>query len=60
MRIMVLTIFPEMFDGLWTHGMVRRAIEQQALSAQALNIGILPATSTMSPTTGLTAAAAAW
>lgn len=38
MRILVLTIFPEMFDGLWSHGMVRRAIEQQAISAAALNI----------------------
>lgn len=38
MRILVLTIFPEMFDGLWSHGIVRRAIEQQAVSAQALNI----------------------
>jgi tRNA (guanine37-N1)-methyltransferase len=38
MRILVLTIFPDMFDGLWSHGMVRRAIEQQAISAAALNI----------------------
>jgi tRNA (guanine37-N1)-methyltransferase len=38
MRILVLTIFPDMFAGLWSHGMVRRAIEQQAVSAQALNI----------------------
>jgi tRNA (guanine37-N1)-methyltransferase len=38
MRILVLTIFPEMFDGLWSHGIVRRAIEQQAVSPQALNI----------------------
>jgi tRNA (guanine37-N1)-methyltransferase len=38
MRILVLTIFPDMFDGLWSHGMVRRAIEQQAISASALNI----------------------
>jgi tRNA (guanine37-N1)-methyltransferase len=38
MRILVLTIFPEMFDGLWSHGMVRRAIEQQLISAVALNI----------------------
>jgi tRNA (guanine37-N1)-methyltransferase len=38
MRILVLTIFPEMFDGLWSHGIVRRAIEQQAVSPQALDI----------------------
>lgn len=38
MRILVLTIFPDMFAGLWSHGMVRRAIEQQAVSATALNI----------------------
>ena len=38
MRILVLTIFPDMFDGLWSHGMVRRAIEQQAIAAAALNI----------------------
>jgi len=38
MRILVLTIFPDMFDGLWSHGMIRRAIEQQAISAAALNI----------------------
>lgn len=38
MRILVLTIFPDMFDGLWSHGIVRRAIEQQAVSAEAINI----------------------
>ncbi len=38
MQIQVLTIFPEMFDGFWAHGMVRRAIQQQILSASALNI----------------------
>ncbi len=38
MRILVLTIFPDMFDGLWSHGMVRRAIEQQTISAAALDI----------------------
>jgi len=38
MRVLVLTIFPEMFDGLWSHGMVRRAIEEEVVSAVALNI----------------------
>jgi tRNA (guanine37-N1)-methyltransferase len=38
MQILVLTIFPEMFEGLWSHGMVRRAIEQRAISAAAINI----------------------
>src|SRR5512143_1252994 len=38
MRILVLTIFPDMFDGLWSHGTVRRAIEQQTVSTEAINI----------------------
>ena len=38
MQILVLTIFPEMFRGLWLHGMVRRAIEQGAILATAINI----------------------
>jgi tRNA (guanine37-N1)-methyltransferase len=38
MQILVLTIFPDMFDAFWSHGMVRRAIEQGAVSAAALNI----------------------
>jgi tRNA (guanine37-N1)-methyltransferase len=37
-RVLVLTIFPELVAALWSHGMVRRAVEQRAVSAQALNI----------------------
>jgi len=38
MQILVLTLFPEMFDGFWSHGILRRAIEQKRISAAALNI----------------------
>lgn len=38
MRVLVLTIFPELVAALWAHGMVRRAVEQGALTAQAVNI----------------------
>jgi tRNA (guanine37-N1)-methyltransferase len=34
----VLTIFPEMFEPFWTHGIIRKAIEEQKISASALNI----------------------
>lgn len=38
MQIVVLTIFPGMFDPLWSHGIVRRAIEQGIISAAAMDI----------------------
>ncbi len=38
MQIRVLTIFPEMFDPLWSHGILRRALDQGILSAAAINI----------------------
>jgi tRNA (guanine37-N1)-methyltransferase len=38
MQILVLTIFPEMLDALWSHGMIRRAIAQKVVSASAVNI----------------------
>lgn len=38
MRIVVLTIFPELVEALWSHGMVRRAVEQRAVTALAVNI----------------------
>lgn len=38
MQIVVLTLFPEMFGPLWSHGIIRRAVEQQAISASAVNI----------------------
>ena len=34
----VLTIFPEMFDAFWAHGIVRRAIESGKVSAGAVNV----------------------
>lgn len=34
----VLTIFPEMFDRFWSHGIIRRAIEHEKISAAAINI----------------------
>ena len=34
----VLTIFPEMFDPFWQHGIVRRAIEHEIMQASAVNI----------------------
>jgi tRNA (guanine37-N1)-methyltransferase len=34
----VLTIFPEMFDSFWEHGIVRRAIENNLIRVAALNI----------------------
>jgi tRNA (guanine37-N1)-methyltransferase len=33
----VLTIFPEMFDALWNHGIIRRAIEHKKIFASAVN-----------------------
>jgi tRNA (guanine37-N1)-methyltransferase len=38
MRFIVLTIFPEMFDPFWNHGIIRRAIEQQKISGSTFNI----------------------
>ena len=34
----VLTIFPEMFDSFWNHGIIRRAIENHKIVASAVNI----------------------
>ena len=34
----VLTIFPEMFEPFWAHGIIRKAIEEQKISASAINI----------------------
>jgi tRNA (guanine37-N1)-methyltransferase len=33
----VLTIFPEMFDSFWNHGIIRRAIECKKIFASAVN-----------------------
>ena len=38
MDVAVLTIFPEMFERFWTHGIVRRAIEQGQLKGDAIDI----------------------
>ena len=38
MEFTVLTIFPEMFDPFWDHGIIRRAIDQNKISASTLNI----------------------
>ena len=38
MKFVVLTIFPEMFDPFWAHGIIRRAIEHKKISATTINI----------------------
>ena len=38
MYFIVLTIFPEMFDLFWNHGIVRRAIEHKKIFPSAVNI----------------------
>jgi len=38
MNFLVLTIFPEMFLPFWEHGIIRRALEQKKISADAVNI----------------------
>ena len=38
MNFTVLTIFPEMLEPFWAHGIVRRAIEAKTITASALNI----------------------
>ena len=38
MEFVVLTIFPEMFDPFWDHGIIRRAIDRKKILASSLNI----------------------
>ncbi|MGD9330922.1 MAG: tRNA (guanosine(37)-N1)-methyltransferase TrmD [Desulfobacterales bacterium] len=38
MDVAVLTIFPQMFAQFWTHGIVRRAIEQGCLKGETIDI----------------------
>jgi tRNA (guanine37-N1)-methyltransferase len=38
MNFVVLTIFPVMFDPFWAHGIVRKAIENEKITASAVNI----------------------
>jgi len=38
MNFAVLTIFPEMFDAFWNHGIIRRSIESALIKAEAVDI----------------------
>lgn len=38
MNFAVLTIFPEMFDPFWGHGIIRKAIENKKIFTEAVNI----------------------
>jgi len=38
MKFAVLTLFPEMFDPLWNHGIIRKAIEEGKIFTSAINI----------------------
>ena len=38
MKFVVLTIFPEMFDPFWDHGIIKRAIDHHKIFASTLNI----------------------
>ncbi|UCE51586.1 MAG: tRNA (guanosine(37)-N1)-methyltransferase TrmD [Desulfobacterales bacterium] len=38
MNFIVLTIFPEMFDAFWAHGIIRRAIDQEKIVTSTINI----------------------
>lgn len=38
MQICVLTLFPELFDPFWRHGIMRRAVEGQRLKPLTINI----------------------
>ena len=38
MNFVVLTIFPEMFDPFWAHGIIRKAIEEQKIVTSTINI----------------------
>jgi len=38
MRFLVLTIFPQLFDSFWEHGMIRRALAQDRIRAGAVDI----------------------
>jgi tRNA (guanine37-N1)-methyltransferase len=38
MHFVVLTIFPEMFDPFWAHGIIRRAIKYKKIFASTINI----------------------
>jgi tRNA (guanine37-N1)-methyltransferase len=38
MDFTILTIFPDMFDQFWNHGMIRRAIDQKKICSSTVNI----------------------
>ena len=38
MNFIVLTIFPEMFNSFWAHGIIRKAIELDKISVSTINI----------------------
>lgn len=38
MKVCVLTLFPELFDPFWDHGMIRRAVQAKKLSPSTINI----------------------
>ena len=38
MDFTVLTIFPELFEPFWNHGIIRRAIESRVIGAKTINI----------------------
>jgi tRNA (guanine37-N1)-methyltransferase len=38
MEFAVLTIFPELFDSFWEHGMVRRAIQDRLITGRAIDL----------------------
>ncbi len=38
MDFLVLSIFPDMFENFWNHGIIARALAQKKISAQAVNI----------------------
>ena len=38
MNFIVLTIFPEMFESFWDHGIIKRALASELITASASNI----------------------
>jgi tRNA (guanine37-N1)-methyltransferase len=38
MQFVVLTIFPEMLESFWKHGIIRKAIDQKKITASTINI----------------------
>ena len=38
MKFVVLTIFPEMFDAFWAHGIIKRALSKKTISCATVNI----------------------